>query len=103
MTRPEPASAETPTPLIPDAGRVDELTRSARDWPSWDLTPTQLADLELLLNGAYAPLTGFMGRADSETCAAALRLADGTPFPVPITLGISDVCASKLTVGKNLV
>ena len=61
--------------------------------PACTLTASQLGDLELLLSGALAPLTGFMTAADAAAVAASWRLADGTPFPVPITL---DLPASAL-------
>ncbi len=66
--------------------------------PSCTLTPDQLGDLELLLSGAYAPLTGFMTDADVSAVAAAWRLADGTPFPVSVTL---DVAAEAVPTGPD--
>jgi sulfate adenylyltransferase len=59
-----------------------------RDAPSYTPRPYELADLELLLAGAYAPLTGFLGRADLVEVARRGRLADGTPWPVPVTLEV---------------
>ena len=56
--------------------------------PSLTLSETQLADLELLLSGAFAPLTGFMTTADVAAVADSWQLADGTPFPVPVTLDV---------------
>jgi sulfate adenylyltransferase len=64
--------------------------------PACTLTAKQLGDLELLLSGALAPLTGYMTAADAAAVAAHWRLADGTPFPVPITL---DVPVSVLPTG----
>lgn len=61
----------------------------SRDWPSWDLTPRQLCDIELLLNGAFSPLTGFMTRRDYECVVAEMRTADGTLWPIPITLDVT--------------
>ena len=60
--------------LIVDEGRAAELKAAAADWPSWDLTPRQLCDLELLMNGAFSPLSTFLGQADYENvcCADAL-------------------------------
>ncbi|MGH3277326.1 MAG: hypothetical protein ACRDNZ_23740, partial [Streptosporangiaceae bacterium] len=56
--------------------------------PTWSMTESQLADLELLLSGAFAPLDGFMTAADVAAVMEAWRLADGTPFPIPVTLDI---------------
>jgi len=50
------------------------------------LGPRALDDLEMLLSGAFAPLRGFMGQADYEACLATMRLANGSLFPLPVTL-----------------
>ncbi len=59
-----------------------------RDAPSYTPHPHELADLELLLVGAYAPLAGFLGRADLSALRRRGRLADGTPWPVEVTLTV---------------
>jgi sulfate adenylyltransferase len=56
--------------------------------PTCAVTPTQLGDLELLLSGAFAPLTGFMAAADVAAVTSSWRLADGTPFPAVVTLDV---------------
>ena len=56
--------------------------------PTRTLSAAQLGDLELVLNGALAPLSGFMTMADATAVADDWRLADGTPFPVPVTLDV---------------
>jgi sulfate adenylyltransferase len=56
--------------------------------PSCTLSASQLGDLELLLSGAFAPLTGFMTMADATAAADRWQLADGTPFPAVVTLDI---------------
>ncbi len=58
--------------------------------PSCTLTAGQLGDLELLLSGAYAPLSGFMTDADATAVAAGWQLTEGTPFPVPVTLDVAE-------------
>lgn len=56
--------------------------------PSWQLTPRQLCDLELIASGAFAPLTTFLGRHDYESVCASMRLRSGVLWPVPVTLDL---------------
>ncbi|MGH3927907.1 MAG: hypothetical protein ACRDTT_34440, partial [Pseudonocardiaceae bacterium] len=88
--------------LLVDQRRAAELRSASRDWPSWDLTPRQLCDLELLLSGGFSPLRGFMGRADHESVCAAMRLADGTLWPIPIVLDVPEEVAQTLEPGGTL-
>ena len=83
--------------LIAQPERVAELKAHSKDWPSWDLTPRQLCDLELLLSGGFSPLHGFMTRADYEGVCHDMRLTDGTLWPMPITLDVTEEFAKKLT------
>ena len=64
--------------------------RSRRVMPRLRLDPRRTADLELLANGGFWPLDGFQGEADWAAVLDTMRLADGRPWPIPITLG-SDV------------
>lgn len=66
-----------------------------RDLPTLTPGPAELADLELLLNGAFRPLTGFLGAVDAATVAAAGRLADGTPWPAQVTLTVPEDLAKE--------
>ncbi|GAA5072348.1 sulfate adenylyltransferase [Thermocatellispora tengchongensis] len=54
----------------------------------WTPDARELADLELLLSGAFHPLNGFMTAADEHAVAESGRLADGTPWPAPVTLAL---------------
>ncbi|HEX5741534.1 MAG TPA: adenylyl-sulfate kinase [Pilimelia sp.] len=67
-----------------------------RDAPTYTPRPHELSDLALLLNGAYAPLAGFLSRADLAAVAQRGRLADGTPWPVPVTLELPTSIAERL-------
>ncbi|MDM4720695.1 adenylyl-sulfate kinase [Micromonospora sp. WMMA1363] len=69
-----------------------------RDTPAYTPRPGELADLELVLSGAYAPLTGFMTRADLVSVSRRGRLADGAPWPVPVTLQVPPALAAGLDV-----
>ncbi|MFX3653956.1 MAG: bifunctional sulfate adenylyltransferase/adenylylsulfate kinase [Paracoccaceae bacterium] len=63
---------------------------------SWDLTPRQICDLELLMNGGFHPLKGFLGEADYNSVVETMRLADATLWPIPITLDVSEAFAEKV-------
>jgi sulfate adenylyltransferase len=73
-----------------------------RDAPSYTPRAHELADLELLLSGAYAPLTGFLGRADLSALQRRGRLADGTPWPVGVTCEIPAELATVLDLADPL-
>jgi len=73
-----------------------QLQAASREWPTWDLTSRQLCDLELLLNGGFSPLRGFMGRADYESVCSSMRLSSGLLWPIPVTLDVCEELAKKL-------
>ena len=89
--------------LLVDDERRNELKEASRDWVSWDLTPRQLCDIELLINGGFSPLTGFMGKKDFDSVCSDMRLADGTLWPLPITLDVTEEIAEKTAPGKPIV
>ncbi|NIR46583.1 MAG: bifunctional sulfate adenylyltransferase/adenylylsulfate kinase [Gemmatimonadetes bacterium] len=88
--------------LLVDAERAAELQAASRDWPSWDVTERQLCDLELLLNGGFSPLQGFMTRTDYESVRDDLRLNTGVLWPIPITLDVPKELAGQLEEGSML-
>ena len=89
--------------LIAQPERIAELKSHSKEWPSWDLTARQLCDLELLLTGGFSPLRGFMTRADYEGVCHNMRLANGTLWPMPVTLDVTEEFAKKLTPGTSKV
>ena len=66
------------------------LAAGVASLPSWTLDENQLADLEMLLSGAFAPLTGFMTATDVSSVSESGTLADGTAWPVPVTLDVPE-------------
>ena len=76
-----------------------ELKAALQSSPSVSLTPRQLCDLELLLNGGFSPLIGFMTQADLVGVCSAMRLAVGTLWPITITLDIAAELAGRLQAG----
>jgi sulfate adenylyltransferase len=64
--------------------------------PALEITSRNLADLELIATGVYSPLTGFAGSADHASIVSSMRLANGLPWSIPITLGVSREDAARL-------
>jgi sulfate adenylyltransferase len=74
--------------LVPNAERESIISLAAQ-LPRIQLTQRNLCDLELLATGAFSPLNKFMGREDYLRVVQDMRLADGTLFPIPITLPVA--------------
>src|SRR5215472_8419553 len=88
--------------LVADLKRREEIRAASKEWPSWDLTARQLCDLELLLNGGFSPLAGFMGQADYESVCSSMRLANGLIWTMPIILDLPAELAKQLKNGESL-
>ncbi len=86
--------------LLVSGKERDELVRLAAGLPSVQLSHRSLCDLELLAIGAFSPLQGFMGQADYASVVKDMRLADGTLFPIPITLPVT--MESNVKVGQQI-
>jgi sulfate adenylyltransferase len=65
------------------------LMAEANRYPTFQISDRNLCDLELLATGGFSPLNRFMGRADYQRVLTEMRLADGTLFPIPVTLTIN--------------
>ncbi|MFK7846874.1 MAG: bifunctional sulfate adenylyltransferase/adenylylsulfate kinase [Rhodothermales bacterium] len=102
----------TLTLIEPHGGKLCELLlkdeelnkaiKEAINYPSITLTPRQMCDIELLLSGGFSPLTGFMGQADYDSVLDNMRLADGTLWPMPITLDVNAETAGNHSAGDKI-
>jgi sulfate adenylyltransferase len=81
---------------------AQKLKAEAGDLVSHDLTPRQICDLELLMNGGFNPLKGFLSEADYTSVVDTMRLADGALWPMPVTLDVSEGFADKVTIGQDI-
>ena len=103
MTTFQTAPVTLPTPL--GGSLVRRIWRPGQDFdpaelvgrPRLELGSRSLADLEMIATGAYSPLTGFVGAADYLSIIEHLRLADGTPWSLPITLPVTPEQAAGLS------
>lgn len=82
--------------------RVEDLRLKALEYQALDLDARQLSDIELLLNRAFYPLTGFMNRQDYDGVVEEMRLKDGTVWPLPICLDVSEKFAGNVKPGTVL-
>ncbi|MEX0885258.1 MAG: sulfate adenylyltransferase [Phycisphaeraceae bacterium] len=76
-----------------------KLREQAAGLPRVTLSFKQACDLEMIAIGAFSPLTGYAGQADFESICRNMRLADGTVWPIPITLAVDDAVKGQLKVG----
>jgi sulfate adenylyltransferase len=86
--------------LLTGADEHESVVRRARHLPSLQLSARSLCDLELLAVGAFSPLDRFMGQRDYERVLDEMRLANGTLFPIPVTLPIGD--GETIQVGQEI-
>ena len=88
--------------LYVSAAEAKTLKTAAGTMPSWDLTARQACDLELLMNGGFHPLKGFHSEADYKGVVENMRLADGTLWPIPITLDVNEKFAGGVAPGTEI-
>ena len=86
---------------------VNELERAkwitaAALLPKLELSARAVSDLESIANGAFSPLEGFLGEADYESVVTKMRLANGLPWSIPVTLPISNTQAKTISVGADV-
>jgi sulfate adenylyltransferase len=86
--------------LSPDAAK--DAAASAESLPSITLSAREQGDLEMIAIGAFSPLTGFMGRKDFAGVCKDMRLADGTVWPIPVTLSPANDVAAKVKEGQKV-
>ncbi len=79
----------------------EETIERGKELPRLVLDRWEISDLELIANGAFSPLTGFMKKADYENVVNNMRLADGTVWSIPIVLGISSQEAESIVKGMD--
>jgi sulfate adenylyltransferase len=88
--------------LYVSAESAQKLKVEAGNLVSHDLTPRQICDLELLMNGGFTPLKGFLSQADYDSVLDNMRLADGALWPMPVTLDVSEAFAEKVQPGQDI-
>jgi len=88
--------------LLVDSGTAEQLKQQSEDFLSITLSKRQLCDLEMLINGAMSPLSGYMDQASYNSVVHKSRLPDGQLWPIPIVLDIDSATAAKINPGDNI-
>lgn len=88
--------------LVLNADASAALKNEAKSLPSWTLNDRQICDLEMILNGGFSPLTGFLNESDYNSVLENMRLQDGTIWPIPITLDVTEEFAEEINKSEEI-
>jgi sulfate adenylyltransferase len=86
--------------LVATPAQREALGRDVAQLPSIELDSRHSSDFELLANGGFSPLRGFMGEVAYRAVVDSMALTNGLPWPVPVTLSVDQATASRLAAGK---
>ena len=96
----EPHGGELTDRLLPEA-EAEEIKKEAGDLESWDLTERQMWDIEMILNGGFSPLKGFLNKKDYQGVLDDMRLADGTIWPMPMSFLITSLALIFMALASS--
>ena len=85
-----------------DVSQSKKYKNQAVNYDSWTLTDRQLCDLELILNGAFSPLDGFMCKDDYDSVLDNNRLKNNIIWPMPIILDVDSDLANCVKINDKL-
>ena len=89
-------------PLLADGSDAGKIKVEAFELPSVILSQRQLCDVELMMNGGFTPLDGFMDRDTYEHVLESMRLPGGALWPIPITLDVDRKLGETIEPGSRL-
>eukprot|EP01100_Stratorugosa_tubuloviscum_P005950 TRINITY_DN25_c1_g1_i1.p1 TRINITY_DN25_c1_g1~~TRINITY_DN25_c1_g1_i1.p1 ORF type:complete len:574 (-),score=324.49 TRINITY_DN25_c1_g1_i1:182-1903(-) len=88
--------------LLAKGDKLTQLKQEATSLSTIILTSRQLCDAEMIINGGFSPLTGFMDQATYEKVVDEMRLPNGNLWPIPITLDVPEKRAESLKIGERV-
>jgi sulfate adenylyltransferase len=86
----------------PNGEALKQAKARAASLPRITVSSHTLSDLYLIAVGGYSPLTGFMGSADYDSVVDAMRLSNGLPWSVPVTLAVDASAAASIAIGAEV-
>lgn len=90
------------TPLLLNDDELIDEREKAKSLPIIQMTSRETSDLIMMAIGAFSPLSGFMNQRDYKNVVDSMHLADGTLWPIPITLSISKDQADPISIGSHV-
>ncbi|MGO9482513.1 MAG: sulfate adenylyltransferase [Candidatus Kryptoniota bacterium] len=88
--------------FLPEEKR-NEIVDRIEQYPSLTVGARQWSDVELIANGAYSPLAGFVGERDYRSIVENGRLSNGLAWTIPILLLVDDDDAERLKVDNDVI
>ncbi len=85
-----------------DSKEIDQIWSKLDDLPKIKLNVRERSDIEMIAVGAFSPLKGFMGKQEYESVIDNMRLLNGLPWTIPITLSTDEENATKLSIGQDV-
>ena len=85
-----------------DEKYLNKFNKDILQLKSWTLSDRQLCDIEMILNGGFSPLDGFMNRKDYNSVCEKMRLENNLLWPIPITLDINDELVDTLEINEEI-
>jgi len=89
--------------LLIQGEKLNQLKKDSLHLESLTLNDRQLCDIEMLLNGSFSPLIGFLTEADYNSVVNSLHLSDGKIWPIPINLDVKQEFSKSITIGDKIV
>jgi len=90
------------TVLLATGAQLEALRAEAKRLPSISLSQRQICDVEMLLNGGFSPLKGFLEEADYNSVVENMRLTSGKLWPMPVTLDLTQEEAATHKIGDRV-
>ena len=91
-------------PLLLSPAQVAEEKKRAKELTVVTMTSRETADLIMMGIGGFTPLDGFMGHDDWKgSCSDAMKLTDGTFWPIPVTMSVNQGKADSIKVGQEVL
>ena len=89
-------------PLLLEGAALAEEKQKAKTLREVRITSRECGDLIMMGIGGFTPLTGFMGKADWQGVCDSYQMADGTFWPIPVTLSTTTGQAESIKIGEEI-